>query len=634
MTQGSLAHGSAAHASQMGHKATLGPLLCWAVVFADIGSSIYYVPGILHESVGGLAGFFVLLTMVVFVLLSLKYADVSARFPEGGGVVSVAAQGINSWAGALGGMFILVSYFLTAAISCLSAFQYLAVFIPGLLPYLLWATIGVIFLLGVLNWIGISESAKVSMIAALLAFGSNIAVLITVFLNFSPAEMVLLFQSAFTAAPLSPTALLVGFASAFLAFSGLESISQLSPVMKEPRKKVIGVAMLLVVLTIFMTSPLLTTLSTLLLPEAAEDPVLSTQLISLLGGRWGGEILQIEVAISATMILIFAGNTAIIGAYHVFMALSKMHFLPTFILRRNRFRNTPHYSIALATGIPILVLILVNGEILLLGDMYAFGLLGAFSLTCVGLDIIRYRERRSPRSPRKDQAHSADKEQHKVEGRKQRTWLSALWYNLDFWLGILTTVLVLVAWTVGLFAKPLGTAFGGTFALLGLSLAAFNYARRGLPPVIPVPLEKHIRGSVVAVLSGQGEHNERVIESALQEAQNRQIVFLYLGQPGASRTRAPRAFEIVDPYQDDTAAKEAFGKAEQQARKRGVSRRFVYRLDRPGLITDIWRYIQPRDLLLPAEQVEQIQDINPDRVRYAITPQGRVAHLVKNWAGR
>ncbi len=43
----------------------LGPLLCWAVVFADIGSSIYYVPGILYGRVGNLAGFFVLLTMSV-----------------------------------------------------------------------------------------------------------------------------------------------------------------------------------------------------------------------------------------------------------------------------------------------------------------------------------------------------------------------------------------------------------------------------------------------------------------------------------------------------------------------------------------------------------------------------------------
>src|SRR5215472_605571 len=112
----------------------LGPILCWAVVFADIGTSIYYVPGILYGNVGNLAGFFVLLTMSVFVLLTLKYAEVTHRFPQGGGVVTVAAQAINHWVGALGGMFILVDYFLTAAISCLSGMAYLSVVFPALGP--------------------------------------------------------------------------------------------------------------------------------------------------------------------------------------------------------------------------------------------------------------------------------------------------------------------------------------------------------------------------------------------------------------------------------------------------------------------------------------------------------------------
>ncbi|HEX9133238.1 MAG TPA: amino acid permease, partial [Ktedonobacteraceae bacterium] len=166
----------------------LGPLLCWAVVFADIGSSIYYVPGILYGRVGNLAGFFVLLTMSVFVLLTLKYAEVSARFPEGGGVVTVAAQAINSWVGALGGMFILVSYFLTAAISCLSAVQYFSVVLPAISPLILEITITVLVLLGLLNWVGISESAKVSLVGALIAFFSDLVIIWTVFTHIPVSE--------------------------------------------------------------------------------------------------------------------------------------------------------------------------------------------------------------------------------------------------------------------------------------------------------------------------------------------------------------------------------------------------------------------------------------------------------------
>src|SRR5437870_8491913 len=132
---------------QQRHGSRLGPLLCWAVVFADIGTSVYYVPGILYGNFGTLAGFFVLLTMFVFVLLTLKYAEVTHRFPQGGGVVTVSAQAINHWVGAIGGMFILVDYFLTAAISCLSGMLYLSVVVPAFVPFTLVMSIGVLLLL-------------------------------------------------------------------------------------------------------------------------------------------------------------------------------------------------------------------------------------------------------------------------------------------------------------------------------------------------------------------------------------------------------------------------------------------------------------------------------------------------------
>ena len=380
----------------------LGPFLCWAVVFADIGTSIYYVPGILYGTVGKLAGFFVFLTMTVFILLTFKYVEVTYRFPQGGGVVTVAAKALNNWFGALGGMFILVDYFLTAAISCLSGMLYLSVVIPMLGPQSMflglsvtvWITLLILVLLGILNWVGVSESAKVSMVGAIIAFVSDLAILVTVFIHISFSQFLALFPQMFSGKALTPITLLVGFAGSFLAFSGLESISQLSPVMKLPRRKVGKMSLFLVILTVGLTSPLLTMLSTLLLPQAASDPVLSSQIISLLGGHWGSMVLQTEVAISASALLVFASNTAIIGSYHVFLALSRMEFFPQFILKRNALRGTPHYSIALATIIPIIVLVAVRGDINILGDMYAFGLLGAFSLTCLGMDIVRYRARK------------------------------------------------------------------------------------------------------------------------------------------------------------------------------------------------------------------------------------------------
>jgi len=36
-------------------------------------------------------------------------------------------------------------------------------------------------------------------------------------------------------------------------------------------------------------------------------------------------------------------------------------------------------------------------------------------------------------------------------------------------------------------------------------------------------------------------------------------------------------------------------------------------------------------MVISAEDASHIQDINPDRIRYEMTPDGNVAHLVKLW---
>ena len=76
--------------------------------YADIGTSIYYVPGLLFGELGrrtpSPAAAFVLVTGLAVILLALKYVDVSARYPDGGGVVSVASDAFNPIVGCVGGI--------------------------------------------------------------------------------------------------------------------------------------------------------------------------------------------------------------------------------------------------------------------------------------------------------------------------------------------------------------------------------------------------------------------------------------------------------------------------------------------------------------------------------------------------
>src|SRR6267143_4129021 len=151
------------------HGGNLGAFLCWAVVFADIGTSIYYVPGILYGQFGSRSAIFVLMTLFVFILLCVKYAEVTWRYPEGGGVVNVASQALHPFAGLLVGLFILVDYYLTAALSALSGVLYLAVVMPSLLGVALYATVVALIGLAVLNLVGIRESARTTAVIACLA---------------------------------------------------------------------------------------------------------------------------------------------------------------------------------------------------------------------------------------------------------------------------------------------------------------------------------------------------------------------------------------------------------------------------------------------------------------------------------
>ena len=57
---------------------------------------------------------------------------------------------------------------------------------------------------------------------------------------------------------------------------------------------------------------------------------------------------------TAASLLLFAANTAIIGAYHVFLALAERKFFPRRLLVRNETFGTPHNAIVFSTLIPLL----------------------------------------------------------------------------------------------------------------------------------------------------------------------------------------------------------------------------------------------------------------------------------------
>jgi amino acid transporter len=421
----------------------LGPWLCWAIVYADIGTSVYYVPGILYGDVGPAASSFVLATGLVFVLLAEKYAEISGRYPNGGGVVSAAGEAFGARAGAVGGMLLLVDYFNTAAISAASGFAYLGSLLPSIQPIEgPLAVVGLVSL-GLLNWVGIRESATTSAVFAGAALSALVLLLAMTAYQADGAQWSQVGHSLAAASRVPLGEATIGFAAAWLAFSGLESIAQISPAMREPRRRTARIAMGLVVVALLATSPLLTAFATTAIDASRADPdALQSELAYTIGGPW----LRALVVISASGLLLFAANTAIVGTYHVFCALADGGFLPGPLLRRSARFGTPSVAITTAVVVPVAILAATRGNIETLGHLYAFGLLGAFTLSSLALDRVRI-----------------------AEGRT----------DLTFAFGLVATVLVLVAWLTSLVSRPTATMFGSS-AVAAMVVLSLLY-RRGLP---------------------------------------------------------------------------------------------------------------------------------------------------------
>jgi hypothetical protein len=357
-----------------------------------------------------------------------------------------------------------------------------------------------------------------------------------------------------------------------------------------------------VVLTMLITAPLLTLWSTVVLAPTNPTVDQQSQFLSLLGYHFSGVVLADFVAASGSILLIFASNTAIIGAYHVFMALARMGFLPRLLETRNKWRRTPHWAILAAVLLPCIIVVASNGSVNLLGDLYAFGLLGTFVLTCVSLDVVRWRDR-------------------------PRWTVGAIAF---FAVGVLTTVLVLIGWLVNLVAKPLATEFGGGLTAIGLiaGYATYQYGKRRRPAVFPVPFRpqraaasiahalgsKPSAGEVLVILPHEQLAAEAVIAEAARAAGGRGAVFLYRGK--TLLIDPSDLMEVADPYLKDYAAHDAFARAELHSRKAIPHRRYVYV---PGnlpreVVGDVWRTVFPKETLVTPEDHDVLPPLAFDRV--------------------
>lgn len=140
-------------------------------------------------------------------------------------------------------------------------------------------------------------------------------------------------------------------------------------------------------------------------------------------------------------------------------------------------------------------------------------------------------------------------------------------------------------------------------------------------------VEQHFPAAVLAVLTPNHEHNQAVINAAVNNPGKKPIVFLYLGDKTSQRN--PELFRLVEPHLNDDGARKDLGIANKRAEDADVECRFVYRHQEPDAAYHVWEVTHPQDTIVAPEKVSELQQIHPDRTYEESTSSGKVVHLLK-----
>jgi amino acid transporter/nucleotide-binding universal stress UspA family protein len=377
-----------------------------AILYGDWGTSKAYVIG-LAFAVAGYSSFWLIVGMcVLMALVGVNYIAICRHYPEGGGVYA-SVRHRSEVIYIVGAFLLIADYVVTAAISALSAFQYLGWPHPAL-----WAA-GAILLIGAINYFGPKHSAG-------LAFLVSIPTVIMVVL-LGCFTLPHLGEALRNLQPLRGDWLhnWNGFVSIVLALSGVEAVANTTGVMKlnknstdehpnvsQTSTRAITWVMIEVCLFTALLGLGMLALNGLHIHgdevDAPGAPGVRDYMLKYMGqvfvgsafGPTAGAIVAFGVSVVFGVLLLSAVNTAIVGLISISFLMSRDGELPRQFEKLNSF-GVPTIGLAIATIIPAILVIAVR-DMAGLADLYAVGVVGAIatnlgaSATDRKLDLARW----------------------------------------------------------------------------------------------------------------------------------------------------------------------------------------------------------------------------------------------------
>jgi APA family basic amino acid/polyamine antiporter len=385
----------------------LGTPALFATAYGNVGSSIYYALGLTAVFALGLTPLVFVIAGVIFAATAATYAEGTVRFPEAGGSSSFARHAFNELVSFGAAWAQMLVYVVTVATSAFFVPHYLSIF-WGPLRENPWDVVGgivVIVVLVVLNTVGIQEAARLSITLAVIDFATQVLLVALGFvLVFNPE--ILVDNVHWGVAP-TWSNVAIAIPVAMLAYTGVETVSNLAEEVRDPVKNVPSAYRLvaLAVFAIYFTLPLIALsalpvelidgeLTTLLAlpPEQggyANDPILGVvQNLGVEGAL--RDALEIYVGILAATILFIATNAGVIGASRITYSMATYRQIPEVFRRLHPRFKTPWLSIVLFAGVAPIAVIL-PGDVEFVGTLYSFG--ATLSFTVAHAAIVRMRMR-------------------------------------------------------------------------------------------------------------------------------------------------------------------------------------------------------------------------------------------------
>ena len=150
---------------------------------------------------------------------------------------------------------------------------------------------------------------------------------------------------------------------------------------------------------IFIYSLLFTSLvsffAVMIIPDNARPAFLDNLIgglsMFLVGPEWARLLFHCFVVVVGTILLAGAVNTAIIGSNGVLNRVAEDGVLPDSLRHLHPRFGTTHRMVNLIVGLQLLTLLLTRGDILLLGEAYAFGVVTSFAMKSLSVLLLRFK---------------------------------------------------------------------------------------------------------------------------------------------------------------------------------------------------------------------------------------------------